>query len=171
MSKRVRVGQIVNTQGVRGQVRLWPLTEKPSRFNEIKRVFVETPPQGAPEVLTLTGAQPMKKLVIVSFQEISDMTQAERLKGCYLTIPVEEVPAPEADSYYHFQLEGLAVFTEAGERLGQIEEILETGSNDVYVVRQSSPPGEVLVPALKSVVLKVDLAAGSMTVRLPDGLR
>ncbi|MBM7867060.1 16S rRNA processing protein RimM [Heliobacterium gestii] len=171
MAKRVRVGQIVNTQGVRGQVRVWPLTETPSRFFELKRVFVEAPTQGLPEVLTITGAHLMKKVVIVDFQEIGDMNQAERLKGCYLTIPVEEVPPPEADSYYHFQLEGLSVFTEAGEKLGQIVEILETGSNDVYVVRQSSTPGDVLIPALKSVVLKVDLDAETMTVRLPEGLR
>jgi len=75
---------------------------------------------------------------------------------------------PEGE-YFHFQLLGIKVLTEEGEELGRISDILETGSNDVYVV--TGPTGEVLVPALADVIVKVDLDQGIMEVSLPDGLR
>ena len=79
-----------------------------------------------------------------------------------------EIPLAPGE-YFHYQLIGLAVGTEEGEELGTIREILETGSNDVYIV--AGPSGDLLIPALAQVVLQVDLDAGRMVVRLMDGLR
>ena len=84
-------------------------------------------------------------------------------------VPEGEVPSAPEDEYFHYQLLGMSVRTEDGEALGALEEILETGSNDVYVVR--GPGGEVLVPALATVVLQVDVDGAEMVVRLPEGLR
>ncbi|QGG48133.1 ribosome maturation factor RimM [Heliorestis convoluta] len=170
MRKNVRVGQIVNTQGIKGQVRVWPLTDSIERFKKIKKVYLENKIAHLPEVLTITASSEHKKMVVLNFQEIMDMNDAEKLKGAYLTIPVEEVPAQEEDTYYHFQLEGLSVVTEEGQVLGILSEIIETGSNDVYVIRPEEGQKEVLLPALKSVVLQVDLDQGTMVVRLPEGL-
>src|SRR5574337_746577 len=85
------------------------------------------------------------------------------------TVYLGEAAPPPPGSYYHHQSVGLAVVTEEGEALGEVTEILETGSNDVYVV--SGPSGEILLPALTSVILKVDLEAKRMTVHLLEGLR
>ncbi|MBC9783376.1 16S rRNA processing protein RimM [Heliobacterium chlorum] len=170
MNKFVRVGQIINTQGVKGQVRVWPLTKDPARFMQLKRVYLEGKVPGCPEMLTIVSSKAHKNLFLLTFEEIQDMTTAEKLKDIYLTIPMEEVPPLEEGAYYHFQLEGLKVFTEAGESLGLLRQIIETGSNDVYLVRSEDTGKEVLIPALKSVVLQVDLEKGCMTVQLPEGL-
>ena len=89
--------------------------------------------------------------------------------GEQITVPENAAPPLPEGEYYHFQLLGINVFTEGGEYLGQISEILETGSNDVYVVSGTSP--DLLVPALADVIITTDVNAGSMVVSLPDGLR
>ena len=80
-----------------------------------------------------------------------------------------EVPSAEEGEYFHYELLGLKVRTVEGEDLGEVVEILETGSNDVYVVRGAA--GEILVPALSKVVREIDIASGLMVVDLPEGLR
>ena len=101
---------------------------------------------------------------------VNNRTHAESLRGAILTISRDEVgPLPEG-SYYHFQVIGIGVWTEDGEFLGEVRQILPTGVNDVYVVRDSGEK-EVLVPSLESVVLDVDLGENRMVVRLPEGLR
>ncbi|MCW2278435.1 ribosome maturation factor RimM [Heliophilum fasciatum] len=166
--RQVRVGQIINTHGLQGQVRVWPLTDDPLRLAQIGRVFLEPPVPGLPTELTITSAFAHKRTVIVTFAEVRAIALAEKLKDIYLTIPVSEVPPLADDCYYHFQLEGLQVVTEEGQLLGTLTQVLATGANDVYVIRHAG--GERLIPALKSVVLKVDLNQGQMTVRLPEGL-
>ncbi|MDD2420604.1 MAG: ribosome maturation factor RimM [Heliobacteriaceae bacterium] len=168
MERLVRVGQIVGSQGLKGQVRVWPLTDNSKRFFELTRVFLEAKPPDALRELNITGAYIHRRLVVVTFKEISDITAAAKLKGRYLTIPVTEVSPLPAGSYYHFQLEGLQVFTTTGQKLGDLTRILETGSNDVYVVQSAGR--EILIPALKSVVLQVDVGKGTMVVSLPAGL-
>ena len=91
------------------------------------------------------------------------------LIGQWLTVPLEAVePLPEGE-YFHFQLIGLRVVTVEGEALGEVSEIIETGSNDVYVV--NGPAGQVLIPAIASVVQQVDLEQGVMAVQLMEGMR
>ena len=86
-----------------------------------------------------------------------------------ITVPPEAVPQLPEGEYFYFQLLELRVLTQEGEDLGRISDILVTGSNDVYVV--SGPTGEVLIPALADVIVKVDLDQGTMVVSLPEGLR
>ena len=91
------------------------------------------------------------------------------LAGLWLCVPQSEVPSAEEGEYFHYQLLGLNVRTVEGEELGQLAEILETGSNDVYVVKGAE--GEILVPALGKVVREIDIASSLMVVDLPEGLR
>ena len=97
-------------------------------------------------------------------------SQAAALTGAWLSAQPDADPAAEEGVYFHYQLLGMAVRTEEGELLGEIAEILETGSNDVYIIR-GGPDGELLLPATSQVVRAVDVAARSMTVRLLEGLR
>ena len=107
--------------------------------------------------------------MILLFRGFRDRDQAIRLTGSWLCVPESDVPDAEEGEYFHYQIIGLRVRTVDGDDLGEITDILETGSNDVYVV--TSPEGEVLVPALSHVVEEIDVFGGLMTVDLPEGLR
>ncbi len=98
---------------------------------------------------------------------VGDRTTAESLRGSHLAVLRENVDSPPPGSYYHYQIIDMDVLTEYGSPLGQVAQILRTGSNDVYVVRDGQG-NETLVPALADVLLKVDLEQGRMVVRLPE---
>lgn len=99
----------------------------------------------------------------------SDRNEAERFRGADLKIPADQIGMLPAGVYYHWQILGLQVVDAAGNSLGAVEEILETGGNDVYVVRAAGRP-ELLLPAISSVILQVDLEAGQIRVSVPEGL-
>jgi len=105
---------------------------------------------------------------LLKLQNCDDRDAAERLRGMAVQVPLAEAMPLEEGEYYVYQIEGLTVLTEEGDCLGTIRDVLFTGSNQVYVTR--GPRGEVLIPALKTVVLDVDLDGGRMIVRLPPGL-
>ena len=107
--------------------------------------------------------------LILWFAGFRDRGQAQRLAGLWLCVPQSQVPSAQEGEYFHYQLIGLKVRTVEGEDLGELAEILETGSNDVYVV--TGPDGDILIPALAKVVREIDIAAGLMVVDLPEGLR
>ena len=107
--------------------------------------------------------------MILKLEGVDGPATARTLTGQELLAQPEDSPDLPDGEYFHYQLIGMEVFTEAGEDLGEIIEIIITGSNDVYVV--SGPSGEVLLPAISQVVLGVDTDMGIMQVRLMEGLR
>ena len=123
----------------------------------------------AGRTLRVQGRRMHRGMVLVKFRGIDTHEDASRLAGVELEVPVNEVPPLPDGSYYHFQILDMEVWTSSGELLGVVEDILSTGSNDVYVVRRGAE--EVLVPAIEDVVLQVDVDGGRLTVDLPDGLR
>jgi 16S rRNA processing protein RimM len=108
-------------------------------------------------------------MALIKFHGIDTPEDAENLRGISLEVALDEVPSLSADSYYHFQILDMEIWTQDGELLGVVEDIISTGSNDVYVVRQGKL--ETLVPALDDVIVDVDVEKGRITVNLPDGLR
>ncbi len=162
MGELIKIGQVINTHGYKGGVKIYPLTDDPCRFFELQRVFI-----GGSQY-TIVQVQLHQNFVLLTLQEITDMNKAELLKNLYVEIPREEVkPLPEG-SYYIFELVGLAVY-EDGQMLGTLANVLQTGSNDVYVVQ--TPEGkEFYLPALKSVVKQIDLNTGRIEVKVPPGL-
>ena len=108
-----------------------------------------------------------KNHLVVRLDAVGDRTTAESLRGTHLAVSREEVEAPPAGSFYHYQIVDMDVFAEDGSALGQVVQILPTGSNDVYVVRDRDGK-ETLVPALADVLLEVDPEGGRMVVRLPQ---
>ena len=161
----ITVGKIVNTQGNRGELRIYPLTDFPERFLAMEKVLVEL--QGKTQYYHIETARLYKKFVIIKFRETADMTAAEKLKGGLLKVTREELVDLPGDSYYIFDLIGLKVFNEAGSCLGTLEDIIQTGANDVYVVSREDGP-LLLVPALKSVVREIDLPGKRMVVEMPE---
>jgi 16S rRNA processing protein RimM len=161
----IPVGRVVNTHGAKGEVRVQPLTDDPSRFEELKTVYVQE--DGRMKSLSVGTVRYHKGMVLLTFPEIGDMDQGAALKGQFLRIPETELkPLPEG-RYYIFQLVGMDVY-EGDRYYGKIAEVLQPGSNDVYVVRDGGR--EILVPALKWVIRSVDLEANRMEVTLPPGL-
>ncbi|MFQ6029688.1 MAG: ribosome maturation factor RimM [Dehalococcoidia bacterium] len=160
----ITVGTILGIHGVSGQVRARVQSDVPGRFDPGQVLYIH----GTPYHIQLSDLLPRNQ-VLLKFLEVNSPIEARRLTGELLTT-LEPVPTqlPEGE-YFHYQLLGLQVVTEGGEELGAIIEILETGSNDVYVV--SGPQGELLIPALTQVVKQVSLDTGKMVVRLMDGLR
>ncbi len=119
--------------------------------------------------VTVQRSRPHGPHLVVKLAGIDDRTAAGALRGADLEVPEADLPPTPEGTYYEFQLIGLAAVTPAGQALGTVSEVLATGANDVYVVRGEGG-GEVLVPAIRDVVIGVDLGAGRMVVDLPEGL-
>ncbi len=163
----VAVGEVLGTQGNRGEVKVASLTDQRERWLELTRVFIVD--ARGPQALFLETVRFFKGLVIVKFRGVDDISGAEVLQGMFLWLPEAERPSLPPDRFYVDQIIGLKVQNLTGCDLGVVEEVLFTGGNDVYVLRGGTY-GEILLPALKSVVRSVDLATGIMWVELPPGL-
>ncbi|MEG3071109.1 MAG: 16S rRNA processing protein RimM [Peptococcaceae bacterium] len=162
----ITVGKVLNTQGRTGAVRVLPLTEHPERFAVNSQMYVSL--KESRKLMTVESVVPHKRYLIVKFKEIADMNGAVELKGALLEITrTNLLPLPE-DTYYIFDIIGLTVKDKTRGSLGEITDILQTGANDVYIVETGSR--QVLIPALKQVVKKIDLPGRTMFVELPDGL-
>lgn len=154
----VRIAFIRRAVGLRGEVEVELLTDRPERFRAGAKVLAG----GAARVLErASGGGAGLRL---KFAGVDDRTAADRLRGAYVEVDVAEVAPLAAGHFYHWQLLGLKVLDPEGKELGAITDILEYPANDVYVVSGGS---EVMVPALASVVREVDVEGGRMVVELP----
>lgn len=164
----ITVGKIVNTHGHKGMVRVLPLTDFPERFQREQVLLVklgETSRQ-----LSIEHSFAHKKFIIIQFREINSMNAAEELKGAMIQVDRDDLyPLPEG-TFYVFQILGLEVFDQEGSLLGVVKDVLVTGANDVYVIERDTGGRPLLVPALKNVVLEIDLEHSRMVVCLPEGL-
>ncbi len=165
MEQMFTIGKIVNTHGVKGEVRVLPSTDDVKRFGKLKEVKVENRTMTTYEIETVRYH---KNFVLLKFKGIDTMNEAELLKNSLLKIDRQDALPLKKDEYYQCDLYGLRVVTDTGRDLGKLTDILMTGSNDVYVVRNEEK--EILIPAIKQCILKVDLEAGEMLVHLLEGL-
>ncbi|MGI6555462.1 MAG: ribosome maturation factor RimM [Bacillota bacterium] len=165
--ERIKIAKVINTHGVRGEVKAIPLSDFPERFNSLRTVFLEKG-NGYTEY-RVESIRWHKNELLIKFEGIENPEQAEMLKNKYLTVKVQDtVPLPE-DSFYFFEIVDLDVVDVDGVKLGTVQDILQTGANDVYVVQRDKGK-ELLIPALKKVVKQVDLEKGIMVVDIPPGL-
>jgi 16S rRNA processing protein RimM len=161
----VAVGRATRAHGIHGEVAVLSLTDVAARFEAGSRVFAG---EDGSRPLTVTGSRPHRDRVLVRFEEIPDRTAAEALSGTYLFVPADSSPdLPEGEFWPH-QIVGAEVRTESGRSLGTITEIVRTQANDVWVATGAG--GESLIPALKDLVVSVDLPAGLVVVREVPGL-
>jgi len=162
-------GKILKPHGVKGEVRVFPTTDDPLRFKRLDKVSIEFEDRRETLSLHIDGAKTALKFVFIKFRGIDDMSAAEKLRGGLITITDEEALPLEPDEYYVRDLYGMAVITDAGERLGVIADVLETGANDVYAVKRDNG-GDILIPAVKRYVVSVDVTARVMKVQLAEGM-
>ena len=160
----VIVARVNGPHGRDGALSIELLSDLPGRFDVGRELLVD----GVARPI-LDARQTGPSTALLRLEGINGRGQAAQLTGKYLSAFPNEDLALDEGEYFHYQLIGMQVRAEDGEMLGELQEILETGSNDVYIVRGST--GEVLIPAIAHVVLDVDVRAGVMLVRLPDGLR
>ena len=163
-SSSINVGRILGPHGLWGALRIEVYTDVPHRFDVGNTLYIGTYPYKISDCSPSNSGQ-----VILSFHGITAQSQARALIDQWITVPASEVPDLPPGEFYHFQLLDLRVRTEEGEELGTVTDILETGSNDVYVI--TGDDGEILIPALADVIKDIDLDQGVMLVSLPDGLR
>ena len=167
MEELLQVGVVTQTHGIRGEVKVFPTTDDAGRFRDLKKVFLDTGREKLP--LEIQGVKFFKQFVIVKFKGLDTINEVERFRRCPLLVPREDAVPLEEDEYYIADMIGMQVKTEDGKAFGTLKDVMETGANDVYVI-DSISHGEVLVPAIKECIRKVDVAEGKMIVHLMDGL-
>ena len=155
------VGLIERPVGLKGEIKARPLTDYPQRFDPGATVYVDARPR------TIRSSRWHKDRVYFRLDGIAGREQAEALRGLLVEITDGEIP--EEGAWYIDQIEGMAVETSDGRALGSVSEVLQTGANDVYVVSREGAR-DLLIPALRDVILEIDADAGRMVVDLPDGL-
>ena len=160
----VIVARVIRPHGRDGGLNVQLLSDLPGRFDPGSVLQIDQRPYPIS-----ASRQTGPDTALLWLEGIVSRNQAVPLAGKYLTATPDTKAVLEEGEYFHYQLIGMRVRTEEGEELGEIQEILETGSNDVYII--SADGKELLIPATAQVVLDVDVAANSMVVRLPDGLR
>jgi 16S rRNA processing protein RimM len=164
-SEWIAVGQVMGAFGSTGELRVKPLGRFPDRFRELKRVYL-----GEEHAETaVLHRRPHGEGVVMRLQGVKGRDEARALFGTYLYVPESEAVELPAGEFFVHQVVGLRVVTDEGRELGTVREVLQTGSNDVYVVRAPGTP-EVLLPAIKDVVKRIDPEGGVIEVTLLPGL-
>ena len=167
MEQVFQVGIISSTHGVRGEVKVFPTTDDMKRFKKLKDVLVDT----GNEYLTLQveGGKFFKQFAILKFKGYDNIDDIVKYKGKGLFVTRENAVKLQKDEYFIADLIGLKVVNEDESFTGVLKDVMETGANDVYVV-ESSDGKEVLIPAIKDCILKVDFEKEQILVHLLDGL-
>ena len=162
VENNIVIGKIVAPHGVRGDIRILPLTDKPEQFLDLDYLLLANGRK-----LTVKGARFHKSMVLVSTEEVKTMNDAELLRGQNVLIKAEDLPQLEEGEFYVADLVGLPVYDETGREIGAFKDSLQTGSNDVYVI---AVPGkkDILLPALKANVKEINVAERRIVVKLPD---
>jgi 16S rRNA processing protein RimM len=145
------------------------LTDYPERVARHDYLYLARP--HAPddvERYPLESVRPHKGVLLIKLDGIEDRDAAGEFRGMLVEVPLEDAVPLEEGEYYHFQLIGVDVETETGEWLGRVADVIATGAADVFVVR--GPRGEVLLPAIEDVILKLDTEERQMTVHLLPGM-
>lgn len=170
MEELFQVGSITQTHGIRGEVKVFPLTDDISRFKNMKHLLLDGGKDGYLE-LEVENVRPQKNLVILKFKGIDNINDIEKYKGKGLFVTKENRVALKKDEYFIADLIGCDVFTDENpdDKLGVISDVMETGANDVYDIELVSG-GNVLVPAIKDCILNVDVEARRVDIHLLKGL-
>ena len=168
MEKQLQAGVITSTHGIRGEVKVFPTTDDAQYFRELKKVYLDTGKEQIP--LEIEHVKFFKQFAILKFKGIDNINDIERYKGKSLMIDREDASPLGEDEYYIGDMIGMDVYTdEPAEHFGVLRDVLETGANDVYII-DSDRHGEVLVPAIRQCILRVDTEKNEMHIHLMEGL-
>lgn len=160
------VGKIVNTHGIKGEVKVYPTVDDLGEFEGFDRVFLDI--RGKLTEYPVEGVRVHKGMVLLKLEGVDSMTAGEALKNTDVKITRDMASPCGEDEYYIKDLYGMAVFDDHGKEIGEIKDILFTGANDVYVIKTNGR--DILLPAIKQCVLSVNAAENKMVIHLLEGL-
>ena len=161
------IGKIVNTHGIKGDLKVIPLTDNIRRYDELDWVYIDI--NGKLEKYTIEGVKYHKQNVLLKLKGIDNINEALEFRNSFVKIPRELAIKLPQNSYFICEIIGCVVVDENEKILGKVSDVIETGSNDVYVVKNESNK-EVLIPAIKDVIRNVDIQQKIISVKLLEGL-
>ena len=167
MSKYLELGQIVNTRGLKGEVKVNSYSEDPNRFEKIKSIIVRL--KGQDTEYEIEKVSYTKNQVVLKLKNINTIEEAEKLRNSIILIDREMLGKLPEDVYYIADLIGLDVYTDEDEYLGKVDDIFNTKSNDVYVVKDDLGRNKLL-PGIPEVIKEISLESGKIIVHLIEGL-
>lgn len=167
MDNFLEVGQIVNSYGIKGELKVVPYTDDITRFDELKTIYIQIGKEL--EEYEIESVKYHKNNVLMKLKGIDDINDTERFRNCYLKIKRENAVKLPEDTYFIVDLIGIEVFEENGTSIGKIVDIFPTGSNDVYVVKDELGK-QILLPAISEVIKEVDISNKKMIVNIIKGL-
>lgn len=160
---RIVIGRVSRPHGIQGEIRIEYFNpEEPHSFSRYQMIFLQGD-KGNPQPYRPLAVRPHKKFILALLEGVRTRAEAEQLRGKMVLVDPADLPPLDADEYYWQDILGMRVVTEDGGNVGTITEIFPTGSNDVYVVREGER--EVLIPAIKEVVVSIDTKARTMVIR------
>ncbi|MBR2779026.1 MAG: 16S rRNA processing protein RimM [Firmicutes bacterium] len=160
---RIKVGKIIGAFGIRGEVKVYPYTDRPERFRELEQVTADN------EVLTIKSVRFQKNLVLLRFEGVDDRNAAEALRNRFLTIDRENLRELDEDEYFIFDLIGLEAVREDGTHIGRVTDVIQNTAQDLYEI-ETDEGRKYLVPAVYELVTDIDLNSGIMTINPIPGL-
>ena len=167
MNNLLEIGQIVNSYGIKGFLKVVPFTDDVHRYDDLATIYIEK--NKRLKEMEIEEVKYHKNLVLLKLKGIDDINDTLEYKNCYIKISREDAVKLPEDTYFIVDLIGLEVITEEGDILGEITDVFPTGSNDVYVVKDNLGK-QTLLPAIGEVVKNVDIENGKMIVHLLEGL-
>ncbi len=168
MEERFQVGVISSTHGIRGEVKVFPTTDNVKRFKKGITLILDT---GKEErQLIVEGVKFFKQFVILKFEGIDNINDIEKYKSKSLYVTRENAIKLKKNEYFIADLIGVQVWEDNGDFLGELKDVIETGANDVYAIKQENGK-DILLPAIKECILSVEIEEKKMTVHVMEGLR
>lgn len=168
MNKYLELGQIVNVRGLKGEVKVNSFTDDNTKFERLPKVFIKRN-KGDLEERKIEKVSYNKNQVIIKFVGINTIDEAEKLRNSFILVDRDDLGSLPEGIYYIADLIGLDVFTEEGELLGKVDDIYNTGANDIYVIKDDLGK-QRLLPGIKDVIKKVNIEEGKIIVNLIEGL-
>lgn len=167
MQEFLEIGQIVNTFGIKGFVKVNPFTDDINRFDNLKKVYIKNKSQKYE--LEIEEVKYHKNMVLIKFKGIDKVEDAESLRNSYILVNRKDEKDLDEGTYYIVDLLGLDVYTDEDELLGKLEDIYNTGSNDIYVVKNELGK-QILLPAIKDVIKEINIENRKIIVHIINGL-
>jgi len=161
------IGKVVSAQGNKGEVNVLPLTDSIERFKNLSTVFLRN--KNSQTVLSIEKIRIKKDMVILKLKDIENIEEAKTIVGSFLEVERKNAVKLPKGTYFIFEIIGLEVYTENNVFLGKVENVISTGSNDIYIVKDKNEK-ELFIPAIREVVKNINLEKKRITINIVDGL-
>ncbi len=166
MLEYISIGQIINTYGIKGELKVYPLTDNIRRFDDIDAVFIDE--NNMLKRYEIQRIKYLNNIIVIKFKYIDNLKSAEKLRNKYIKVHRNDAVKLPENSFFVCDIIGTEVFTIEGILLGKVQDVIKTGSNDVFIVKNED--NEILIPALKSIFKEINIIQGKIIVELPKGL-